>query len=80
MKSKKNPTEVSPLSEEAIAARARLIWQKNGGGDGRDVENWLQAETELRMEQSQLADQQSGRLDQPVVPQEGIVRRKGRKT
>ena len=31
-----------------IRARAREIWEQNGRPVGRDVEFWLQAETEIR--------------------------------
>lgn len=33
---------------EMIAARAYEIWQESGCQQGRDAENWYQAERELR--------------------------------
>jgi hypothetical protein len=33
---------------EQIAQRAYEIYQARGGNDGQDVEDWLQAERELR--------------------------------
>ena len=34
-------------TEEQIAARARAIYEESGSLPGRDLENWVQAETEL---------------------------------
>ena len=34
--------------EEAIARRAYQIYQERGGGHGADVDDWLQAEREIR--------------------------------
>jgi hypothetical protein len=34
-------------SHDAISNRAREIWESSGQIDGRDLENWLQAEREL---------------------------------
>jgi hypothetical protein len=34
-------------SHDAISNRARGIWESSGQIDGRDLENWLQAEKEL---------------------------------
>ncbi|HSB61379.1 MAG TPA: DUF2934 domain-containing protein [Vicinamibacteria bacterium] len=39
----------APTPEE-IARRAREIWLARGGGPGNDLEDWLQAERELRGE------------------------------
>ena len=35
-------------SAEEISKRAFQIWEQTGRAQGRDVENWLQAEAELR--------------------------------
>jgi len=35
-------------SLEEISSRAFQIWEQTGRAPGRDVENWLQAEAELR--------------------------------
>jgi len=42
------------LEEEQIARRAREIYQRNGAQPGRDLENWLQAEAELKRELEQI--------------------------
>jgi hypothetical protein len=34
--------------KQAIRARAREIWEQNGGPQGRDLEFWLQAECEIK--------------------------------
>lgn len=36
-----------------ITARARDIWEQNGRPSGRDVEFWLQAESEIRARNQQ---------------------------
>lgn len=37
-----------PLTEEQIAERARTIYEQSGRLPGRDLDNWLLAETQLR--------------------------------
>lgn len=49
----KQPAQAQPaggpaVTTEKIAARAYEIWRANGCPHGRDKENWLQAERELR--------------------------------
>ena len=34
-------------TKEEIRARARELWEQNGRPEGRDLEFWLQAETEI---------------------------------
>jgi hypothetical protein len=34
-------------TKEEIRTRAREVWEQNGRPDGRDLEFWLQAETEI---------------------------------
>jgi Protein of unknown function (DUF2934) len=34
-------------ARQAISARAREIWEENGRPEGRDLEFWLQAESEI---------------------------------
>ena len=43
---------IAPVTFPAdkIAARAYEIWVRNGQPDGRDQQNWLDAEAELRAE------------------------------
>jgi len=36
------------LSFQEVSRRAFEIWERNGRTPGRDLENWLQAEAELR--------------------------------
>jgi hypothetical protein len=38
------------ISPEAIAARAYDIYEREGRIDGRDMDHWIKAETELREE------------------------------
>ncbi len=42
------PTGAADPTIEMIAARAYEIWQEGGCQQGRDAENWYQAERELR--------------------------------
>ena len=37
------------LSRERIAARAYELWEARGRPEGSDLEDWLKAETELRV-------------------------------
>ena len=37
-------------THQEVAARARAIWQSKGCPAGRDVENWREAEEQLRAE------------------------------
>jgi DUF2934 family protein len=46
------PDEV-PVPEDAIRSRAHDIYERRGGEDGRDWDDWLQAERELRREQDE---------------------------
>jgi len=39
-----------PVPEEAIRERAHELYERAGRQDGMDLENWLQAESELRAE------------------------------
>jgi hypothetical protein len=41
-------SESAKLDREDIAGRAYELFLAEGGGHGRDVEHWLQAERELR--------------------------------
>ena len=44
---KDNATRTSPMTIDDVARRAYEIFLTRGGGDGHDLEDWLQAETEL---------------------------------
>ena len=37
----------APRTREEIRTRARELWAQNGRPDGRDLEFWLQAESEI---------------------------------
>jgi Protein of unknown function (DUF2934) len=43
------------LTHDEIAARAQQIYEKKGRPQGRDTENWLEAEAELRRERGAKA-------------------------
>jgi len=43
----------APVPENAIRNRAHEIYERRGGEDGRDRDDWLQAEHELRHEQDE---------------------------
>ncbi len=38
----------TPPTREQVAARAYELFLARGGGDGQDVDDWLQAERDLR--------------------------------
>lgn len=40
----------SALNDEAIARRAYEIYQKRGCGNGNELDDWLEAERQLREE------------------------------
>ena len=42
--------EVLEIPHDKIAARAAEIWERNGHPHGQDVQNWMEAEAELRAE------------------------------
>jgi len=43
-------------TKQEITERAREIWEQNGRPEGRDLEFWLQAESEIRVASSHKAD------------------------
>jgi hypothetical protein len=47
------PSPVAP-SPEAIAARAYELYLARGGADGKDIDDWLKAEKDLRARDSQI--------------------------
>jgi hypothetical protein len=69
-------TKISPESggdlpadlHEAIRQRAEEIYERNGKVPGRDIENWIQAEREIRRE----AAQRVARRTAVVVKIDGI--------
>jgi hypothetical protein len=48
------------FSSDEIAERAYQIFEREGRMDGRDMEHWLQAERELRMEREKRKGQGAG--------------------
>jgi hypothetical protein len=48
-------TGSSAPTHDEIAARARQIYLKKGSPEGRDTENWLEAEMELMRERGSKA-------------------------
>ena len=53
------------ISTEEIAARAYEIYEREGRGDGRDMDHWLQAENELRAERQNRGTNPETRQDSP---------------
>ena len=43
------------ITQEMIARRAREIWERKGRPAGRDIENWSEAEAQLRAGQTPKA-------------------------
>jgi len=54
----KNP--LPPVQHEEIVVRAREFWQKAGSPAGRDLEFWLAAEHDLRLERENVKDAVAG--------------------
>ena len=53
LKQKLRQRLVARRIRQEITVRAREIWEQNGRPSGRDVEFWLQAETEIRAREQQ---------------------------
>jgi hypothetical protein len=45
----KKKTSYSSVSDEKIRQRAYSIWERKGRPENNDLDNWLEAERELRM-------------------------------
>jgi hypothetical protein len=58
--------DASASTDDAIAARAYELYQARGGTHGADMDDWLQAERELRGERQPYADR--GPLEEPNNP------------
>ena len=52
----KNKNPLPPVQHEEIVVRAREFWQKAGSPAGRDLEFWLAAEHDLRLERENVKD------------------------
>jgi hypothetical protein len=64
--------DASAGTDDAIAARAYELYQARGGTHGADMDDWLQAERELRVERQQqrgdLGVPELGPSDEPDNP------------
>ena len=58
----------SMFSSEEIAERAYQIFEREGRTDGRDMEHWLQAERELRMEREKRGGANSNAMNAENTP------------
>jgi len=56
----------APTPEE-IAKRAHEIWLARGGGPGSDLEDWLQAERELRTERGRAPAEDAPPAEAPAT-------------
>src|SRR5436305_14386860 len=56
--------EITP-SDDEIAARAYEIYEREGRSDGKAMDHWLQAESELRAERQNRGTNPQSRQDQP---------------
>lgn len=52
LKQKLNRRLAARRAREAIKARAQELWDQQGRPSGRDLEFWLQAESEIRSDQN----------------------------
>jgi len=57
-----------PPTEERIRQRAHEIFQARGGAPGQELEDWLQAERELKAEMRQPPVQGPAGPDKPRLP------------
>lgn len=61
----------APIDPVHVQSRARHLWQLAGSPPGRDDEFWLQAESELKKERAQTAEQKRGRPPGALSPRVG---------
>jgi hypothetical protein len=52
----KGKSPLPPVQHEEVVVRAREFWQKAGSPAGRDLEFWLAAEHDLRLERENVKD------------------------
>jgi hypothetical protein len=50
-----DPQEQPSVPEEAIRSRAHQLYEERGAEPGHDVDDWLQAERELKSEHEPVA-------------------------
>lgn len=48
--SKRSSDSSGEVPREQVAVRAYYLWERSGRAHGRDLDHWLQAETQLRRE------------------------------
>lgn len=74
-----NHDQEQQLSMEEIAARAYEIYEREGRADGRDMEHWLRAESELRSERSNGREnsRENGRAATENAPRSARLRQEG---
>ncbi|HTB79273.1 MAG TPA: DUF2934 domain-containing protein [Opitutaceae bacterium] len=63
----KRKSPLPPVQHEEIVVRAREFWQKAGSPAGRDLEFWLAAEHDLRLERENVKDKVAG-IAAPAAP------------
>jgi hypothetical protein len=56
-----------PVQHEEVVVRAREFWHKAGSPAGRDLEFWLAAEHDLRLERENVKDAMAG-ITAPAAP------------
>lgn len=66
-KTTRHPT--MPVSEERIRLRAYELHQARGGAPGHDLDDWLLAEHQLKVEMSQVPQDNSAGPSKPFSPQ-----------
>jgi hypothetical protein len=65
---------MSPEQEQAIRARAYAIWEEEGRPDGKDVEHWLRAESEITSARDNVAAQAGAARDRaPRAPRSTAI-------
>jgi hypothetical protein len=74
-------TPTPPPSHEAIAHRARALWEQSGSPDGLDLTFWFQAEKELLAQQGPETPSapQVPRVSPGLKQQPGGIRKRGAK-
>jgi hypothetical protein len=62
-------TQTVPSTEVRIRQRAYEIHQARGGASGRDLDDWLQAEREIKAEMDQLSEEDPTGPEELLPPQ-----------
>jgi hypothetical protein len=67
-----NPT--TPIPHDQIAERARQLWKERGSPGGRELEHWLDAERQLRVEARRSGRSSSGKgLNEAESRLDGLI-------